>query len=223
VSDLEFILADKAFNHLDGVAGVTNLLALYVRCKGFLSNTTTGKETYVDGYAKLNEIEIKQYWQSYDEDADLYKPEFLVCHGVIAGNDVNTISIEGRSVYKKKSVLIDKNNVFVKKDELDAFNKTHGIHTELEKSQLGTGGETEINNHSERHAVNREQILGAALSVLAQYPNECKNKKGKIVAAKICTLIDEKAPLFWESTGEPPLSVNVMTRHISEWIKKTAD
>jgi len=223
VSDLEFILADKVFNHLDGVAGVTNLLALYVRCKGFLTNATTRKETYVDGYAKLNEIEIKQYWQSYDEDADLYKPEFLFCHGAVAGKDINAISVEDRFFFKERSVLIDKSNVFVKKDELDAFNKKHGIHTELEKSQLGTDGETKTNNYSERHAANREQILGAALSVLAQYPNECKNKKGKIVAAKICTLIDEKAPLFWESTGEPPLSVNVMTRHISEWIKKTAD
>jgi len=223
MNDCEFILVDEAFDYLDDMAGVTNLLKLYVYCNGFLTNSNTGEETFVDGYAKLNDIEVKQYWKSFDEDADLYKPEFLFCHGVVAGKDINAISVEDRFFFKERSILLGKNNVFVKKGELDAFNKAHGIDAELEKSQLGAGGETKINNHLERHAANREQILGAALSVLAQYPDKCKNQKGKIVAAKISVLIDEKAPLFWESTGEPPLSVNVMTRLISEWIKKTAD
>jgi hypothetical protein len=219
----DFILADKAFSHLDDIAGVTNLLALYVRCKGFLTNTTTGKETFVDGYAKLNDIEVKQYWESYDEDADLYKPEFLICHGEVAGNDVSSVSDEETHFYKKRSILVDKNNVFVKKGELEVFNKEHGISTELENDELDAGSEYKINNHAERHALNREQILGAAVCILASYPDSCRSKNGTVQATKIREQIEDKAQLFWEETHLPPLSTSVIEDLLRDWLRKTSD
>ena len=223
MKNLEFILADKAFDHLVDIAGVTNLVALYVHCKGFLTNTTTGKETFVDGYAKLNEIEVKQYWDSYDVDADLYKPEFFICYGEVAGNDVNSVSHEEMHFYKERSVLVDKNNVFVKQDELEAFNKAHGIPTEIEDSESDTVGDCKINKHSERHAVNREQILGAAVSILARFPDACKSNNGKVQATKIRVQIEEKAQLFWEDSHEPPLTTSVIDELLRDWLKKTSD
>ncbi|MGD0960834.1 MAG: hypothetical protein ABSB19_13595 [Methylomonas sp.] len=78
-----------------------------------------------------------------------------------------------------------------------------------------------IKNHgnAERFAQAREQVLGAALAVIVQWPEKCKsNSSGKFEATKIAGLIDEKSLLFWEETGEPPLSLEKMERLISKWI-----
>jgi hypothetical protein len=74
--------------------------------------------------------------------------------------------------------------------------------------------------NTERFALNREQILGASLSVITQWPKQCQNSSGKFEATKIARLVDEKALLFWPETGEPPLSREKMEREISKWINK---
>jgi len=79
----------------------------------------------------------------------------------------------------------------------------------------------QVDKHMERHAVNREQVLGAALSVVCSFQEQCKNKRGKIEATKICNLIEEKSPLFWPDTGEPILSTESIERLIRKWMKKT--
>jgi hypothetical protein len=80
-----------------------------------------------------------------------------------------------------------------------------------------------INKSKERHAVKREQVLGAALSILASYPEQCRNKAGNIEATKIRALIEEKGLLFWPDTGEPVLSTEGTERLIREWLKKTGE
>lgn len=78
-----------------------------------------------------------------------------------------------------------------------------------------------IKNHgnAERFAQAREQILGAALAVVTKWPEKCKNNSSaKFEATKIAALIDEKSLLYWEETGEPPLSLEKMERLISKWI-----
>lgn len=54
------------------------------------------------------------------------------------------------------------------------------------------------NGHTERHAAKREQVLQAAIYCQAQWPEQCSD------GSKWAEVIDEKAPLFWES-GVPPL------------------
>jgi hypothetical protein len=73
--------------------------------------------------------------------------------------------------------------------------------------------------NAERFARNREEVLGAALSVIVQWPKQCKNSSGKFEATKIAKLIDEKSLLYWPETGEPPLGREKMEREISKWIK----
>jgi hypothetical protein len=77
--------------------------------------------------------------------------------------------------------------------------------------------------NSERFASNREQVLGAALSVLARYPEQCINKVGNLEATKIRVLIEEKALLFWPETGEPVLGSEAIERLIRDWLKKTGE
>lgn len=90
---------------------------------------------------------------------------------------------------------------------------------------------TSVNNLEEKkkphgnveiNAQKRLEVLGAALSVLAEWPDQCKNLKGNIEISKISELVDSKALLFWPDTGVAPLSSRGIKDLISKWLKKTA-
>ena len=76
--------------------------------------------------------------------------------------------------------------------------------------------------NSEINAANREEILGAALSVMSAFTDKCKTS-GKFTGTKIATLIADKYALFWPDleTGEPPLGYDASTRLINKWLNKT--
>jgi hypothetical protein len=82
----------------------------------------------------------------------------------------------------------------------------------LKGKQKTTGNSTHGN--TEHNAKNREECLGAALSVLKAFPEHCKS------GVAIARLVDEKALLFWPKTGEPPLSHDVLTRLINGYLGK---
>lgn len=63
----------------------------------------------------------------------------------------------------------------------------------------------------------KERILGAALSMLVTYPERCKNKKGRVRAEYILSLISEnESDLFGEEI--PELSTTVGIDLINKWI-----
>ena len=67
----------------------------------------------------------------------------------------------------------------------------------------------------------RERILGAALTMLVTYPERCKNKKGRVSAENILSLIDEnESVLFGEEI--PGLSPTAGIDLINKWIKTSA-
>ena len=67
----------------------------------------------------------------------------------------------------------------------------------------------------------RERILGAALAMLVTYPERCKNKKGRVSAENILSLIDEnESVLFGEEI--PGLSPTAGIDLINKWIKTSA-
>ena len=67
----------------------------------------------------------------------------------------------------------------------------------------------------------RERILGAALAMLVTYPERCKNKKGRVSAENILSLIDEnESVLFGEEI--PGLSSTAGIDLINKWIKTSA-
>ncbi len=64
----------------------------------------------------------------------------------------------------------------------------------------------------------KEHILGAALAVLAAYPERCQNKKGRVRAENILLLINENEnTLFGEEI--PELSFKVGIDLINQWLK----
>ena len=111
-------------------------------------------------------------------------------------------------------------DIGIEKDELDIENKR--LRKKIKKLKKLRGPQNQQpDGRGEHHAKNREQVLGAALSVLSNFPEQCRNNQGKVEATKVRQLIDDKAPLFWEEDNEPPLSIEVIERLIREWINKT--
>lgn len=78
-----------------------------------------------------------------------------------------------------------------------------------------------VHGNTIRHAKNREQVLGAALSVITMFTEQCQNASNKFEATKIAKLIDERSLLFWPEEIEPPLSRQQMEREIGKWLKIT--
>lgn len=76
---------------------------------------------------------------------------------------------------------------------------------------------SEPHPNAERHAVKREQILQAALAVLAAYPDQCLNDKKEISATRITNIIEEKSPV-WFGEDDIPLSRSNMEKLIRKAI-----
>lgn len=89
---------------------------------------------------------------------------------------------------------------------------------EVEKNKT-----TKLHGNIQHNAKKREEVLGAALSVLSRWPVECKNGAGKIEATKIRVLIENKGYMFWREDGEPPLSTGEIEKLLRQWLKKTGE
>lgn len=73
---------------------------------------------------------------------------------------------------------------------------------------------------TENNASIREEVLEAALAILAKYPDECRSKDGKVMAAKIGKLIEQKAPEIWPSKGQPPRESGTIDKLICKAISR---
>lgn len=88
-----------------------------------------------------------------------------------------------------------------------------------EDQKVANDSNSKSNGHKERHAQNREQVLGAAFAVLSKWPDQCKDSKGDLVASKVANLVEAKAHLFWPDSV-PPLTVDSIADHLRDWIKR---
>lgn len=91
--------------------------------------------------------------------------------------------------------------------------------TDIEDQKVTNNSNSKANGHKERHAQNREQVLGAAFAILAKWPAECKDSKGDPVASKIANLVEAKADLFWPDSV-PPLTADSIADHLRDWLKR---
>lgn len=64
----------------------------------------------------------------------------------------------------------------------------------------------------------RERILGAALAVLAEFPDQCRNRKGRISVSAITELIQQHHET-WFRDNETVMSQTTMQDLINKWIK----
>ena len=101
-------------------------------------------------------------------------------------------------------------DLWVRADELRRFQNEGSSH-------VRTDPELPLNfkkphGNAEKHAINREAVLRAAMAVNANFPDLCKTIRDWAKA------IDEKARLFWPD-GEPPLKLDTIERLIGESLK----
>lgn len=66
-------------------------------------------------------------------------------------------------------------------------------------------------------AAHHEAVLGAALALVANYPEQCVGEHGWVEAASIARLIEAKSALWFD--GGLPISVKEMTMLIDKWLK----
>ena len=71
--------------------------------------------------------------------------------------------------------------------------------------------------NTEANASNREEILGAAVAVIANYPKEC-SWGGSIVGKRVYKQIYEKSLIWWDD-GEVPLGNETSIELINKWLK----
>jgi len=88
------------------------------------------------------------------------------------------------------------------------------VHTENDALNSQDGkDQTDVSYNS-----SKEHILGAALAMLSSYPDQCVNKKGRMRAENIISLINEnEIKLFGEKT--PDLSSTAAIDLINKWIR----
>lgn len=70
-------------------------------------------------------------------------------------------------------------------------------------------------HHSEN---DRERILGAALAILAAYPDKCRNEKGQVDVARIIGILEDKGE-FWFNERMPSLSEAARYDLINRWLR----
>ena len=82
-----------------------------------------------------------------------------------------------------------------------------------------SGDRNNDGNDENLHQLNddRERILGAALAILAAYPDKCRNDKGQVDINKIIDILEDKGK-FWFSGGKPSLSGKARYELINRWL-----
>ena len=71
----------------------------------------------------------------------------------------------------------------------------------------------------EANSKKREEILGAALFVLANFREDCIDSNGKVVATKTRSLIESKWEQCPSDIKSPPLATGGIEKLIGKWIK----
>lgn len=74
---------------------------------------------------------------------------------------------------------------------------------------------------TEKSNKTKMEVLGAALSVLAQFRPQCVSGKGVVQGAKVAKVIEDKAGLFWPETNQAPQEPEVLRKTINEWLNKS--
>lgn len=87
-----------------------------------------------------------------------------------------------------------------------------------EDSSLKPKNQAVSDVQSERHAVNREKVLMAAISILANFPDQCIGRGNKVSATEIARVMEVKSPL-WFGEDDLPLSPKTIKEIISKSIK----
>jgi len=169
--------------------------------------------------------------RTYIDNGQIY--EWLTCRNIAIDDVDENFYFDNSSLFERvHNEIFGASKLLVARAynpcfEIPTIDSSETYHLVIENARLKAQIDQTSSHHStykkahgnsERFAKNREQVLGAALSVITQWPDQCQNSSGKFEATKIAKLIDEKSLLYWPTTSEPPLSLDKMEREISKWI-----
>lgn len=74
--------------------------------------------------------------------------------------------------------------------------------------------------HTLRAEAREVDCLGAAVAILAQYPDECRGRRGKVTASAVAEAIVNHAAHLWPETREAPLSAEELARRIAPHLSR---
>lgn len=165
---------------------------------------------------------------NFSEYQAVYKPKQNELRRHIANNNISKDNAETllNLLEEERETFLKENHRATLPQDSALVVRTEALR-ELEQFLSDTAQDKEISTKTHKsteiNAQKREQILGAALSVLASWPNECKSNSGKIQATKIRELIENKGYFFWRENGEPPLATSEIEKLIRLWLNKTGE
>jgi hypothetical protein len=64
----------------------------------------------------------------------------------------------------------------------------------------------------------REQVVGAAFSILSKWPERCRDERGMVDAERIVSLI-ESQPVLWFNAPQSPLAHSEMIGLLNRWLE----
>ena len=183
----------------------------------------------MDAYPRIKEILAARLSENYNRTAEIEVLE-PINRVVSQAGQVWSICSTSKDIPTTeepynyiKNIYPQFDDVFLVLKEFNAYLARKNIKVSIKKQRSSDDSlcSSKRPGRAEAYAKNREEVLGAALSVLAQYRNQCVTSSGKIKGAKIAKLIEDKAKLFWPSTHVPPLERESIPKLINDWLKKT--
>jgi hypothetical protein len=170
---------------------------------------------------------MKEVLMSDDSDSSEYEPNFLFYFELetylrwllerireAEKNGNSSMALAFRQAADQVKERLETNSVQERREIRELAQRAVHLNQKPQKTKRSHAQE-------ERHAANREEVLGAALAVLAAYPKECTDaRNGKIAANKIADKIDDQGHKFWNG-GDMPLKKETVTEHIRKWLRKT--
>lgn len=117
---------------------------------------------------------------------------------------------------KRKGLWRVSTKEFFKWADAKGLLKAKGI-IEALKSAKGSEVVHSKPQRAKKYSKDREVLLSAVVAVLANYPEDCRQKSGNVSASKIASIVEQKSPIWWPD-GEIPFSIETMARHIREAI-----
>lgn len=128
---------------------------------------------------------------------------------------------------EESAALEERLGAFTEEERHEAYlrllHENSALRKQLEEVRPLSPGQDKIHGNAERFARNRESVLGVAVAVLAAYPDQCRNSRGKVEATKVRELIEQHALKYWPNTGYPPLATTEIEKLLRKYLGKTGE
>lgn len=144
---------------------------------------------------------------------------FAISADVLSASDsrgqfIVRVMFDDDLIIKPSFLLITKNNIktvqkYLNKEEIPNIYNNPELAKKAKDQEQPQGQSNRPHHRSESTAINREQVLAAAVNVREKYPNECPN------FSKWAQAVVNHSRLYWPDLEEPPLTMEKIERIIA--------